>query len=219
MEKKLKKEIIDVVYLKFFGFNKVIKINLIDQIHNEQYSRLCFYVHFCTLFLYGSNCNLEFPRAGWVLLDKQLCSTDFVEMEYSISYKSLLEFLKFIKKKVSFDVRCLKRFEQNYIKLENTLKFIEEIASTDEMFKRTQLRQIKRIYNQQLYICKFNLQHQPSMFNSLLDLFNFFKTTLVKWDGQLIEKTIDYSYEQVDISLIMPGDLNNIFNTTTTNTQ
>lgn len=189
---KIKKNIINVVYLRFVPYNSCIKINLINNIYNEQYSQLSFFPHFISLNCYSSLNNLSWPKDGWIILDK-ISENDVVIDEYKVSITQLQDILKFIKKKISYDFRCLKNFEAGVYHNKAMTEFIENVAITDNLlFKRTQLRQLKRVYNQRLALCEFKSVNQPSKFKNTTDAWNYIKETFSHWFAKYRILNLDF---------------------------
>ena len=48
--------------------------------------------------------------------------------EYKIAYTQLVDFFKYIKKKISYDFRCLKTFEAGVFHNKSMTEFIENVA-------------------------------------------------------------------------------------------
>lgn len=194
---KIKKTQINVVFIRFLPFNCCIEIKLKNNIYNEQFSSLAFYFHFLTIQLYSFNNTLSWPNDGWITLDK-VNENDTILMNLELNFSTLQDVCKFIKKKVSYDLRCLKNFENELYKNRAMLKFIEDVANTDNnLFKRVQLRQLKRVFNQRLALCEFKTKNQPSKFKNLSDIWEFIKTTLKKWYklDELKEDELKLNYE------------------------
>lgn len=171
----------NVVYLRFVPFNFSIKINLSNNIYNEQFGLLCFYPHFISLTVFSSLNTLSWPKDGWILFDK-VCEQDVILYEYDLSFTELQDVLKFLKKKISYDFRCLKSFELGVFHNKSMTTFIEDVATSDNLlFKRTQLRQLKRVYNQRLALCQFKATNQPSKFKNLFDVWDYIKDIFSSW--------------------------------------
>lgn len=171
---KINKKTFNVVFIRFLSFNKYIKINLTSKIFNEQFSNLSFFLHFISTQQYSLCSNLSYPANGWITLDKEITDSEIQVGEFEYQYSGLLDFFKYCKKKVSYDLRCLKKVESDF-KINNAVvKFIEDIACSDEdLFKRVQLRQLKRVFNQRKINCQFKLSNQPAIFHNLNDVFDF----------------------------------------------
>lgn len=196
---RISKSLINVVYIRFVPNKCCIKINLINNIYNEQFSQLSFFPHFISLNCYSSLSGLSWPNNGWILLDKVIDSNELVLDEYKIAYTQLIDFFKYIKKKISYDFRCLKTFEAGVFHNKSMTEFIENVASSDNMlFKRTQLRQLKRVYNQRLALCEFKSQNQPSKFKNLSDTWQFILDNLNKWFNKYRIINLDFLNGLVD---------------------
>lgn len=169
------------IYIRFLGFFECIEINLKTDIYNEQFSSLSFFLHFISTQQFSHNNNLSFPKDGWITLDK-IFDHDVIIKSFCFNYSQFQDFCKFIKKKISYDLRCLKKFEQDLFKNQATIKFIEDIATSDlVLFKRVQLRQLKRVFNQSIALCEFKTKNQPSKFYNLRDVWQFILESIEKW--------------------------------------
>lgn len=175
------------VYIRFLTMNRVIVVNLKDTIFNEQFGTLSFFLHFLSVQQYATSPNLTFPASGWITLDKQMGIADTVERTFNFGYIEFQDFLKFIKRRVSYDIRCLKKFESELKKNRDTITFIEDIVQTmPELFKRTQLRQLKRIYNQRIALADFKCKTEPSKFHSLENIWEYLVTVADQWAARTV---------------------------------
>ena len=176
---KKSKEQLFSVFIRFLNKNKYIKINFTSFIYSEQFAALSFHYHFLNIFVFQTCLDVVFETSGWILLDK-MCDKDEEKCgEYTFDYKIFLSLTKNFKKKVSYDLRNLKRFEQDRLNCEMTNGFIEQVVATNEsVFRRTALRQIKRIFNQRKLMCAFKIQTQPSRLNSVADVWLFLEKYL-----------------------------------------
>lgn len=180
----------NVVYLRFVPFNYSIKIILTTNIYNEQFSLLCFYPHFISLSVFSSINSMSWPKDGWIMFDKICEPQDVILFSVQLSWTSLQDVMKFLKKKISYDVRCLKNFEAGVFHNKAMTNFIEQVAQSNNLlFKRTQLRQLKRVYNQRLALCQFKSVNQPSKFKNLANVWEFIQETFKTW-FKIIEEPI-----------------------------
>lgn len=194
------------VYIRFLTRGKAIAINLSDTIYNEQFGSLSFFLHFLSVQQYATVPSLSFPADGWITLDKELDSSDVIEHTFDFGFSSFQDFLKFVKRRVSYDIRCLKRFESDLARNKGTVTFIEDIArSWPDLFKRTQLRQLKRIYNQRIALAEFKTKTEPSRFHSLNNIWEYLVSVGSRWslrttDVPFSEQTIEelWSHLQQD---------------------
>lgn len=182
--------ILDKLFIKLIYKNRAIQLNLIEPICLEQFSSLSYYLHFIStqIFIYCENCH--FPNEGWISLDKEL-ENYALEDVFLINFSNILSIFKKIKKEVSFDLRCLKKFQKEILSCTSIVSFIEEVAlSNEDLFKRVCLRQLKRIYNQKKFIVEGKLRHQPSKINNLLDVWNLINFTFNEWSGGHTQKKL-----------------------------
>lgn len=176
----------NIIFIRFLTLNKAIKIELTDTIFNEQFGSLSFFLHFISVQQYSTNTDLVFPGDGWITLDKEMSDNEELVASWKFTFVEFQDFLKFVKRRISYDIRCLKKFEVELVTNKATVTFIEDIArSWPDLFKRTQLRQLKRIYNQRIALAEFKTKTEPSKFHSLINVWEFIKTVGDSW----IQKT------------------------------
>jgi len=186
-----KKILINTVYVRCLHFNKCIKINLTNSIFLEQFASLSFPFHaISTQVYFASNMKLGYPEDGWITLDRQRDNDEEI-FEISIPFRNLQNVLKSLKRNIFFDLKCLKRYECDITNSSSVVKFIEQIAlSDDKLFKRVNLRQLKRIFNQKIIVSESKLKTHRSKINNICECFtyicNIFKNS--KWFGGLILK-------------------------------
>jgi len=192
---KISKQTYSCLFIRFLEQHKYCEIRLKDLIYGEQFASLAFNFHFITIQMYTYCPQLQYPKNGWISLDKEIDAHDTCLGTYDFTYKSFLSMIKLVKKKIVYDLRCLKRFENDLTNSCNTINFIENIALTNELlFKRVALRQVKRLFNQRKLMCNFKIANQPSLLKNLEDAWQVIvrHLKLFKWSGgQILNQQLD----------------------------